>query len=204
MCRSFWLKQAGRLLPAALLVAGMAGCQARNGALFHPYGVTRVPPPPTHSYSIPKSYYGTPGASPARQSKPSPGAVGSGVGSSRAVGGVTLEGMPVNDATRLVATPGTNASPAQPPVTSIPRAPGLQFIRRMSWTTPVSNRGSQSLSPHPVSNRSTAPTSSTVPAASSTRPGQTTVRPHAALKAPVVAQAGPLGAGVEPATWRRR
>jgi len=117
---------------------------------------------------------------------------------------VTLEGMPVNDATRLVATPGTNASPAQPPVTSIPRAPGLQFIRRMSWTTPVSNRGSQPLTPHPVSNRSTAPTSSTVPAASSTRPGQTTVRPHAALKAPVVAQAGPRGAGVAPATWRRR
>ncbi len=129
------------------LLAGFVGCQGRNGRGIHLYGNTRVPPPPTHSYTKPQGYYsgnaptgtaatsGNSSTQPARFATPSGGgAVGSGVAPLKPASGIRLQGMPVNDATSL-STPG-GAKPRYQPVTSLP-APGLQFIRRTSAEEPI-------------------------------------------------------------------
>ena len=141
------------------LLAGFVGCQGRNGRGIHLYGNTRVPPPPTHSYTKPQGYYsgnaptgtaatgGNSSTQPARFATPSGGgAVGSGVAPLKPANGIRLQGMPVNDATSL-STPG-RAKPRYQPVTNLP-APGLQFIRRTSAEEPVgsaTSNGSSSTS----------------------------------------------------------
>ena len=168
-------------LTVLAVLGGALGCQGRNGTLFHPYGVTRVAPPPTHSYTIPQSYYQKQPAAGAGTSGSAP--VGSGVTSARTVGGITLEGMPVNDATRVVSSNG--ASPAaKSPVTAVPRAPGLQFIRRMSWESPV---GGKATNQPPVTNVRNPASGGGVEGAQ-----------------PSATSSQPIGNGVRTAVWRER
>ncbi len=158
------------------LLVGFVGCQGRNGRGVHVYGNTRVPPPPTHSYTKPQGYYsgsspsgtaaasGNSGTQPARFATPSgSGAVGSGVAPLKPAGGIRLQGMPVNDATSL-STPG-GPKPRYQPVTNLP-APGLQFIRRTSAEEPVGSGTSSGneLTSHPHSE--SAPRSAGAAAAS--------------------------------------
>ncbi len=134
------------VLLSGLLAISLVGCQGRNGGGVHLYGNTRVPPPPTHSYTKPQTYYsGSSSASssqpatagsatqPARFSAPpGGGAVGSGVAPLKSPqSGIRLKGMRVNDATTLSRPAAGGMPSSQPRATKLP-APGLQFIRRTS------------------------------------------------------------------------
>ena len=170
------------------------GCQGKDGRVFHPYGTTRVPPPPTHSYTIPRSYYSnpqpgstpTPSAPPATSQRPAAPAVPATPGrtfgnaaspmtpTTSRTARLELDGMPVNDATGLIPSATSAPRSTSQPVTRIPGAPGLGFIRRTSWAEPV---------------RTATPASRSAPAPS---PPRTSSAPSSAAQ--------PVGTGVAPAT----
>lgn len=142
------------LAAAALLVIVQAGCQRQSSGM-HLYGSTRVPPPPTNSYTLPQTYY--PNSPSPTSPAPTNGSViqpngASGVstppqfqntGATQPIGsglrtpvsttsGVRLQGMPVNDATQLQPAGSLPTRPAYEPRTGMPAARGLQFIQRTS------------------------------------------------------------------------
>ena len=115
------------LFAACLFLLCGSGCQTQSRLQL--FGPTRVPSPPTHSYSKPQSYYQQPSTpAPLSEHRAASGsnntefsaidsesesrAIGTGVmTNSSASSGTVLAGMPINDATLVARRKPTFTSP---------------------------------------------------------------------------------------------